>query len=257
MGVTSLAAKQVCLGQVKRAQVVQIFLQKVDQLSTFGNNCPQPATSWFVARQIWFVGGKTRNIAIQCFYTTSRWPYWCPKPILWELNSFLMQTISFVPINLPRCWPREWKCPIQLVLQQNKSHVFPARCTVPLFSFILLDSPTIGRVTATAWRQLLRDRNSPSPHERGTTTPGTTSPTLYELCGFFNFPQNIYMQGLWDGAYGLSSLSEKTRKSNLLQMSLQRQHFLLSYLKNVIRNRKNSCLWLWNPKLSIRNPESC
>ena len=45
MGVTSLAAKQVCLGQVKRAQVVQIFLQKVDQLSSFGNNCPQPATS--------------------------------------------------------------------------------------------------------------------------------------------------------------------------------------------------------------------
>ena len=33
------------------------------------------------------------------------------------------------------------------------------------------------------------------------------------------------------GAYGLSSLSEKTRKSKRLQMSLQRQHFLLSYLK--------------------------
>ena len=34
------------------------------------------------------------------------------------------------------------------------------------FYFILLDSPIIGRVTATAWRQLLRARNSPSPHER-------------------------------------------------------------------------------------------
>ena len=32
-------------------------------------------------------------------------------------------------------------------------------------------------------------------------------------------------------AYGLSSLSEKTRKSNLLQMQLQRQHFQLSCLK--------------------------
>ena len=41
------------------------------------------------------------------------------------------------------------------------------------------------------------------------------------------------MQGLWDGAYGLSSLSEKTRKSNRLQMSLQKQHFLLSYLKTL------------------------
>ena len=28
----------------------------------------------------------------------------CPKPILWEFNSFLMQTLSFVPINLHRCW---------------------------------------------------------------------------------------------------------------------------------------------------------
>ena len=38
---------------------------------------------------------------------------------------------------------------------------------------------------------------------------------------------------LWDGAYGFSSLSEKTRKSNRLQMSLQRQHFLLRYLKTL------------------------
>ena len=35
---------------------------------------------------------------------------------------------------------------------------------------------------------------------------------------------------LWDGTYGLSSLSEK---SNHLQMSLQRQHLLLSYLKTL------------------------
>ena len=34
--------------------------------------------------------------------------------ILWELNSSLMQTLSFVPINLHRCcnWPREGKCSI-------------------------------------------------------------------------------------------------------------------------------------------------
>ena len=38
---------------------------------------------------------------------------------------------------------------------------------------------------------------------------------------------------LWDGTSGLSSLSEKTRKSNHLQMKLQRQHFLLSYLKTL------------------------
>ena len=44
-----------------------------------------------------------------CPKTMKRRPCWCPKPILWELNSFLMQTRFFVPINLHRCWPREWK----------------------------------------------------------------------------------------------------------------------------------------------------
>ena len=29
------------------------------------------------------------------------------------------------------------------------------------------------------------------------------------------------MQGLWDGAYGLSSLSEKTRKSNRLKETVE------------------------------------
>ena len=43
----------------------------------------------------------------------------------------------------------------------------------------------------------------------------------------------VDIEGLWDGAYGLLSLSEKTGESNHLQMSLQRQRFLLSYFKNV------------------------
>ena len=59
-------------------------------------------------------------IIIEYFHMTSRRPYWCPKtmkrrpcwcpkPVPWELNSFLMQTLSFVTINLHICWPREWK----------------------------------------------------------------------------------------------------------------------------------------------------
>ena len=47
----------------------------------------------------------------------------------------------------------------------------------------------------------------------------------------FSSHRVICEQGMWDGTYGLSSLSEKTRKSNLLLMSLQRQHILLSYFK--------------------------
>ena len=47
--------------------------------------------------------------------TMKRRPCWCPKPILSELNSFLMQTLSFFPTNLHRCWPREWKHSIDLI----------------------------------------------------------------------------------------------------------------------------------------------
>ena len=55
--------------------------------------------------------------------------------------------------------------------------------------------------------------------------------TLRRVCGFFNVPQIYYTyKGLCDGAYSLSSLSEKTKKSNLFQMLL---HFLLSYLKTL------------------------
>ena len=65
------------------------------------------------------------------------------------------------------------------------------------------------------------------------TPPGSTSPTLFEQwCGFFYVPQcknkMVKDKVLWDGTNGFSSLSEKTRKSNRLQMSLLGQHFLLS-----------------------------
>ena len=45
-----------------------------------------------------------------CSKTMKRRPFWCTKTILWELNSFLMQTLSFVPINSHICWPREQLC---------------------------------------------------------------------------------------------------------------------------------------------------
>ena len=54
----------------------------------------------------WRHGG---HINILCPKTMKRRPCWCPKPVLWEMNSFLIQTLFFVPINLHRCWPREWK----------------------------------------------------------------------------------------------------------------------------------------------------
>ena len=78
---------------------------------------------------------KVTAVCIECFHMTSRrpcWcptsmnrrPCWCPKPILWELNSFLMQTLSSVPINLPRCWPREWKHSIAIRLSFLQNRIY-------------------------------------------------------------------------------------------------------------------------------------
>ena len=65
-----------------------------------------------------------------------------------------------------------------------------------------------------------------------TTTSGTTCLILYDECvGSFKSPASHYSEDAGDRAYGLSSLSEKTRIFNHLQMSLQRQHILLSYFK--------------------------
>ena len=74
-----------------------------------------------------YEGNKNVKIPIECFHMTSRRPGWCPKPILWELNSFLTQTISFVPINLHRCWSREWKHSIGFH-KQHKNYFACAAC---------------------------------------------------------------------------------------------------------------------------------
>ena len=59
-----------------------------------------------------------------------------------------------------------------------------------------------------------------------TTTPGTPCPALFDECvGSLTSPASHYSKDAGDGAYGLSSLSEKTRISNHLQMSLQRQQY--------------------------------
>ena len=66
---------------------------------------------------------------------------------------------------------------------------------------------------------------------RTATAPG--SPYSFRIVrGFFYVPQN-YQHSRYSRTSDLSSISEKTRKSNHLQMKLQRQHLLLSYLKTL------------------------
>ena len=52
-------------------------------------------------------------------------------------------------------------------------------------------------------------------------------------CRFFYIPQEQISESAVRQDLRLFLLIEKTKKSNHLQMSLQRQHFLLSYLKTL------------------------
>ena len=75
--------------------------------------------------------------------------------------------------------------------------------------------------------------NPPIPGNVGYTT-GVYVPYSRAVVWVLLYPTRIrWVKALWDGTYGFSSLSKKTRKDNHLQMSLQRQHFLLSYLKTL------------------------
>ena len=51
--------------------------------------------------------------------------------------------------------------------------------------------------------------------------------------GSLTSPADRNSEDAGDGAYGLQSLSEKTRMSNHLRMSLQRQHILVGYFKTL------------------------
>ena len=96
--------------------------------------------------------------------------------------------------------------------------------------FILLASPGSCRDTATAKVHYC----GPCERWRPATTLGTSSPTLLEQCvGSLTSRRVVNTEELQDGAYGLLSLSDKTRESNDLQMQSQRQHFVQSYLTSV------------------------
>ena len=70
---------------------------------------------------------------------TSRRPCWCPKRVgLWELNSFLMQTLCFVSIHLHRCWPREWKHFIGDPLSTTSSSILTSLAAVSLYTDVVL-----------------------------------------------------------------------------------------------------------------------
>ena len=100
-------------------------------------------------------------------------------------------------------------------------------CKLVTTTFFSLKFINAGRVTTTQVAPIMAGPSqSLAPWEIDHTTGDYIPYSVWIVCGFSNVPQNLYVQGLWQDAYSLLSLSEKARK-----MSLQRQHFLLSYFK--------------------------
>ena len=82
-------------------------------------------------------------------------------------------------------------------------------------------------------RSLLTD-NPPSPEKVSHTAGAYFLYSFRTVVGFFYIPQkSVKGKCCETGPTVFSPLTEMTRKSNHLQMSLQRQHFLFSYLKSL------------------------
>ena len=62
--------------------------------------------------------------AISMIQIMNRRPYWCAKQNLWNLNSFSMLTLSFVPMHLHGCWTRESKHSICTLHQGFFNEIF-------------------------------------------------------------------------------------------------------------------------------------
>ena len=56
------------------------------------------------------------------------------KKILWELNSFHMLKLSFIPSNLQSCWPRDWKRSIGLISKTTTLQVHHTFISVNCFA---------------------------------------------------------------------------------------------------------------------------
>ena len=55
------------------------------------------------------VNAWKRSVIQTRLFMTSRWPYWCSKPNLWEFKIlFLCKCFPLFEINLHRYWPPDW-----------------------------------------------------------------------------------------------------------------------------------------------------
>ena len=76
-----------------------------------GQGIRNPTSDWNPESSAWNPESKTvlDSRLIECFHMTSRRNRLLSQTRPLGVELFSMQTISFVPINLHRCLPREWK----------------------------------------------------------------------------------------------------------------------------------------------------
>ena len=93
--------------------------------------------------------------------------------------------------------------------------------------------------------------------ERLATPPGSTSPTLFDQwCGFFSVRQEQDKWKCCETGPTVFVLSEKTKNSNRLQMSLQRQHFLLIFILSLsyLKTLSVGPARVWTRELPLSRP---
>ena len=96
-------------------------------------------------------------------------------------------------------------------------------------------TPEVKIMRSSPYKDLSFQKTHPTK-EMLATLPGSTSPTLFEQwCqgSFTSAQEQDKLKFCETGPTVLRPYPRKTRNSCCLQMSLQRQHFLLSYLKTL------------------------
>ena len=152
----------------------------------------------------WLIDWLTQVLACLLIRTRVNWMNEWMKSRGWEDNRHALFTIHF---NM-------WRVSSDVSIQRRHWQLL----SVHLWAYRTHPTHDVNDVMSDGWSQ-----------HRG------LRPLLFSNSGVGSFTSHKKksVKVLWDGTYGFSSLSEKTRKSNHLQMSLQRQHFLLSYLKTL------------------------
>ena len=140
----------------KTRDMYNIFLEKGESLSTYCNNLSKPATTWFVARQVWFVDGKRATFDVAKRIAHFRCPFY---RTLRETSKAVYNGTYTVVITCPalRSIPCSWAIhraqtpsykavPSMLTVAPSGRTKRLMRLSIPLYSSVHLI--VVGKVAA-------------------------------------------------------------------------------------------------------------